>query len=90
MVIYVWKLLPTCKQTYTFNSQPKITEFVLSLFADDTTVIGSNQEITMGIEIIEEVMENFEVQTNKSKEEHAICGNSESGNVRMLGTRLER
>ena len=43
----------------------------------------------MGKDIIEEVMGNFEEQTNKSKEEHVIFGDSESGNVRMLGTWLE-
>ena len=42
----------------------------------------------MGKDIIEEVMGNFEEQTNKSKEEHVIFGDSESGNVRMLGTWL--
>ena len=42
----------------------------------------------MGKEIIEEVMVNFEEQTNKSKEEHVIFGDSESGNVRMLGNWL--
>ena len=33
-------------------------------------------------------MGNFQEQTNKSKEEHVIFGDSESGNVRMLGTWL--
>ena len=60
----------------------------MSLFADDTTIIGNNQEIAIGKQIIEEVMGNFEEQTNKSKEEHVIFGDSESGNVRMLGTWL--
>ena len=42
----------------------------------------------MGKEITEVVIGNFEEQTNKSKEEHVIFGDSESGNVRMLGTWL--
>ena len=33
-------------------------------------------------------MGNFEEQTNKSKAEHVIFGDSESGNERMLGTWL--
>ena len=41
--------------------------------------------MTMGKEIIEEVMGNFEEQANKSKEDHGIFRESESGNVRMLG-----
>ena len=60
----------------------------MSLFADDTAIIGNNQEIAIGKEIIEEVMGNFEEQTNTSKEEHVVFGDSESGNIRMLGTWL--
>ena len=82
------KSLPPAHKKYTFNSEAKRTDFDLSLFADDTTIIGNNQEIGMGKDIIEEVMGNFEEQTNKSKEEHVIFGDSESGNVRMLGTWL--
>ena len=80
--------LPPVHKQYTFNSEAKRTEFDLSLFADDTTIIGNNQEIAIGKEITEEVMGNFEEQTNKSKGEHVIFGDSESGNVRMLGTWL--
>ena len=80
--------LPPIHKKYTFNSKAKRTEFDLSLFADYTTIIGSNLEIARGKEIIEDVMWNFEEQTNKSKEEHVVIGDSESGNVRMLGTWL--
>ena len=78
--------LPSVHKKYTFNSEAKRTDFDLSLFADDTTIIGSNQEIAMEKEIIEEVMGNFEEQTNESKEKHVIFGDSESCNVRMPGT----
>ena len=80
--------LPPVHKKYTFNSEAKRTNFDLSLFAGKTTIIGSNQDIAMGKEIIEGVMGNFEEQTNKSKEEHVIFGDSESGNLRMLGTWL--
>ena len=70
------------------NSEAKRAEFDSSHFADDATIIGRSEEIAMGKEIIEEVMGNFEEQTNKSKEEHVIFGDLESGNVRMLGTWL--
>ena len=65
---------PPLHKKYTFNSEAKRTNFDLSLFADDTTIIGSNQEIAMGKEVIEEVMGNFEEQTNKSKDKHVIFG----------------
>ena len=64
--------LPPVHKKYTFNS----------------TSIGNNQEIAIGKGVIEEVMGNFEEQKSKSKEEHVIFGDSESGNVRMLGTWL--
>ena len=48
--------LPPVHKKYTFNSEAKRTGFDLSLFADDTTIIGSSQEIEMGKKIIEEVM----------------------------------
>ena len=60
----------------------------MSLFADNTTIIGNNQEIAIGKKIIEEVLGNFEEQTNKSKEEDVIFGDSEGGNVRIIGTWL--
>ena len=78
--------LPPVHKKYTFNSEAKRTDFDLSLFPDDTTIIGNGQEIDMGKELIEEVMGKFEEQTNKSKEEHVIFGDSESGNTRMLRT----
>ena len=80
--------LPPVHKKYTMNSEARNTEFDLSFFADDTTIIGSSEEIAMGKEIIKEVMGEFEEQINKSKEEHVIFGDLESGNIRMLGTWL--
>ena len=40
--------LPPAHKKYTFNSEAKRTDFDLSLFADDTTIIGNNQDIGMG------------------------------------------
>ena len=59
--------LPPVHKKYTFNSEAKRKVFDLSLFADDTIIIGSNQEKAMGKEIIEEVLGNFEEQTNKNQ-----------------------
>ena len=50
--------LPPVHKKHTFNSEATRTEFDLSLFADDKTIIGNNQEIAIGKEIIEEVMGN--------------------------------
>ena len=80
--------LPPVHKKYTINSEARKTEFDLSLSADDTTIIGSSEEIAMGKEITEEVMGEFEEQTNKSKEEHVNFRDLESGNIRMLGTWL--
>ena len=57
--------LPLAHKKFTFNSEAARIEFDLSLFADDTTIIGSSEEIAMGEEIIEEVIGNFEEQTDK-------------------------
>ena len=81
--------LPPVRKKYTINSEARRTEFDLPFFADDTTIIGSSEEIAMRKEIIEEVMGNFEEQTNTSKEEHVIFVDSESVDIRMLRTWLD-
>ena len=68
MVIYAWKLLPPVHKKHTCNSEAKRTDFDLSLFADDTTIIGNGQEIDIGKELIEEVMETLKSKlTNKGR-----------------------
>ena len=62
----------------------------MSLFADDTTVIGTQEEIAEGKKIIEKVMRQFEELTNVDKEENLIFGSEESEDIRMLGTWLGR
>ena len=51
--------LPPVHKKYTANSEARRTEFDFSLFADDTTIIGSDEELAMGKDIIEEVMGNL-------------------------------
>ena len=57
-----------------------------SLFADDTTIVGSKAEIGRGVEKTKEVMDRFEEKNNDDKEEVLEFGKRESGKIRMLGS----
>ena len=72
------------------NSEASSTRLEMSLFADDTTVIGTQEEITDGRKIIEKAMKQFEEVTNVDKKENLIFGSEESDGVKMLGTWLGR
>ena len=82
--------LPPKHLKNSFNSEASSTRLEMSLFADDTTVIGTQEEITEGKKIIEKVMRQFEELTNVDKEENLIFGSEESEDIRMLGTWLGR
>ena len=58
----------------------------MSLFADDTTIIGMREEVEEGKQIIEKVMGEFEERTNESKEEKMDFGAKDSEEIRKLGT----
>ena len=68
-----------------FNSEAISTRVILSLFADDTTVVGKGEELERGVEKTKEVMGWFEERNNDSKEEKLMFASEESGKVRMLG-----
>ena len=53
----------------TSNLEAKNTTLTMSLFADDTTIIGMSDEIEEGKQIIEKVMGELEERTNEPKEE---------------------
>ena len=78
--------LPPKNVKNTFNSEAKNTTLTISLFADDTTIIGMSDEIEEGKQIIEKVMGEFEERTNESKEEKMEFGAKDSEEIRMLGT----
>ena len=80
--------LPPKHLKNSFYSEASSTRLKMSLFADDTTVIGTQEEITEGKMIIENIMRQFEELTNVDKEEN--FGSEESENIRMLGTWLGR
>ena len=63
----------------TFNSEAKNTTITMSLFAEDTTIIGMREEVEEGKQVIEKVMGEFEERTNESQEEK---WNSEQKTVR--------
>lgn len=82
--------LPPKHLKNSFNSEASSTRLEMSLFADDTTVIGTQKEIQEGKKIIEKVMKQFEELTNVDKEENLIFGSEQSEDIRMLGTWLGR
>ena len=61
--------LPPKNVKNTFNSEAKNATLTMSLFADDTTIIGMNDEIDEGKQITQKIMGEFEERTNESKEE---------------------
>ena len=70
------------------NDNADAIEVVLekSLFADDTSVVGYEDELEEGVRITKEVMGWFEERNNDSKEESLIFGKEGSGKIRMLGS----
>ena len=51
------------------NSEAESRDITLSLFADDTTVVGLRGEIEEGVREMKRVMESIEERNNKEKEE---------------------
>ena len=67
------------------NSDAISVKIGSSLFADDTTIIGSKRELDAGVEAIKSQMYRFEEKNNDDKEEELVFGTEEGGKVRMLG-----
>ena len=57
----------------------------LSLFADDTTVVGDEDELEDGVAATKRVMSRFEERNNDDKEEELPFGREGSSGIRMLG-----
>ena len=77
---------PLNKAESTFNSEAKNTILTMSLFSDDTKIIGMSEEIEEGKQIIEKVMGEFEERTKESKEEKMEFGAEDIEEIRILGT----
>ena len=56
------------------------------LFADDTTIVGTKDEIERGVREVKRVMGMFEERSNEAKEEWVDFREEESENVRILGS----
>jgi len=76
--------LPPKNIKNTFNSAAKKATLTMSVFADDTTIIGMSDEIESK-QIIEKVMGEFEERTNESKEEKMEFEERGNEEIRMLG-----
>ena len=91
---WIWKpgySFPPKSQTKAMNSfENEKLEIVEPLFADDTTILATKDEVFMGRDSVMEVMNMFEEKCHPEKEEHLFSGESESDSIRMLGSFVGR
>ena len=91
---WLWKpgySFPTKSQSKAMYSyEIEELELVESLFADDTTLLGTKDEIFLGRDTVIEVMSMFGEKCHRDKEEHLFFGESESESIRMLGSFVGR
>ena len=66
------------------NSECRKSHLTMSLFADDTTILGTARELRTGCDAVEETMQSFEEKKNTLKEEKLIFGAEQSADIRML------
>ena len=78
--------LPSNNQYGRYNSEAKQTNITMSLFVDDTTILGTKDELEQGCKIIKDVMTSFEEKDNEAKEEKLALGEISSHGNRMLGS----
>ena len=74
--------IPSSEQIGKFNSEAKRTHFSISLFADDTTVLGTAEEMEQGCQAIKETMQEFEEKNNEKRRKNSF---SEMRNPRRYG-----
>ena len=86
---WIWKpgySFPPKSQIKAMNSfENEKLEIVESLFADDTSMLVTKDEIFIGRDSVTEVMNMFEEKYHPDKEEHLFFGESESESIRMFG-----
>ena len=61
-----------------------------SLFADDTTLVGTRKEMASGKEVVKTTMGTFEARCHPDKEEHLELGRPDGDEIRMLGSYMGR
>ena len=64
--------IPSSEKTGKFNSDAKRTHFSISLFADDTTVLGTSEEMEQGCQAIKETMQQFKGKNNEKKRKNSF------------------
>ena len=68
-----------------YGSEAMTVRFSSSLFADDTTILGEEGEMTGGMEVVKRTMACFEEKNKETKEETLHFGNLDEETTRMLG-----
>ena len=68
------------------GSEVKEIRFRELLFADDTTIVGTKEEMDGGVNAMKEVMGKFEERSNDQKEECLDFCMEESDSIRVLGS----
>ena len=58
----------------------------LSLFADDTTIMGEAGKIQQGVDEVKATMSKYKEQNNEDKEEELVFGSEEGTEIRLLGS----
>ena len=76
--------LPNPQKSEATNSESKTRHLILSLFADDITVLGEREEISSGVECVKKVMRQFEEKSNDGKEEETLNFGTDQ-DTRVLG-----
>ena len=76
--------IPGPNQFGKYNSECHESHLTISLFADDTTTLGTAREKRTGSDAVKETMQSFEDKKNTLKEEKLIFGTEQSADIRML------
>ena len=80
-----WRWIPGSSFAGT-GSEAKEVRFRELLFADDTTIVGTKEEMDGGVNAMKEVMLRFEERSNDRKEECLDFCMEESESIRVLGS----
>jgi len=91
-----WRWIPgnffPPEATRRANNSSEAERFFIthSLFADDTTIIGTKSELEAGIRAVKQGMAAFEERCNDAKEEKLTFAGNQSKNIRVLGSWIGR
>ena len=77
---------PSCNLWEKYSSEAESKVVTMSLFADDTTIVGRRDEIEAGTQTVKRIMAEYEEKNNDDKEEKLEFGSEEGKKIRMLGS----